>query len=45
MELEAKILSLQTELNATRERQYDELSVLWTRNTPLSRLLDDTIEK
>lgn len=45
MELEAKILSLQIELNATRERQYDELSVLWTRNTPLSRLLDDAIER
>lgn len=45
MELEVKILSLQTELNATRERQYDELSVLWTRNTPLSRLLVDAIEK
>ncbi|MYZ51223.1 hypothetical protein [Malikia spinosa] len=39
--LEAKILSLQTELNATRERQYDELCVLWARNTPLHKLLDD----
>ncbi len=40
-ELEAKNISLQTELDATRERQYDELCVLWTRNTPLSKLLDD----
>lgn len=40
-ELEAKIISLQTELHATREHQYDELCVLWTRNTPLHKLLDD----
>lgn len=41
VELEARILSLQTELNATRERQFNELSVLWARNTPLHQLLDD----
>lgn len=40
-ELETKIISLQTELDATRARQYDELCVLWTRNTPLQKLLDD----
>lgn len=39
-ELEAKIISLQMELHATREHQYDELCVLWTRNTPLHKLLD-----
>jgi hypothetical protein len=39
--LEAKILELQTELDATRERQYDELCVLWNRNTPLHKLLED----
>ncbi len=39
-ELEAKNISLQMELRATRERQYDELCVLWTRNTPLQKLLD-----
>lgn len=39
--LEAKIIRLQTELDATRERQYDELCVLWTRNTPLHKLLDE----
>jgi hypothetical protein len=44
-ELEAKILSLQTELNATRERQYNELSVLWARNTPLHQLLVDQKEE
>lgn len=38
-ELESRILSLQTELNATRERHYDELCVLWARNTPLNHLL------
>lgn len=41
VELEAKIDRLQTELDATRERQYDELCVLWTKNTPLPKLLDD----
>jgi len=40
-ELEAKIIRLQTELDAARERQYDELCVLWARNTPLQKLLDD----
>ena len=40
-ELEAKIISLQMELHATREHQYDELCVLWARNTPLHKLLDD----
>lgn len=39
-ELEVRIISLQTELNAAREREYDELCVLWTRNTPLHKLLD-----
>jgi hypothetical protein len=39
-ELEAKLLSLQTELDVTRERQYDELCVLWARNTPLHKVLD-----
>lgn len=43
-ELESRILSLQTELNATRERQYDELCVLWARNTPLSHLLAERRE-
>lgn len=40
-ELESQVISLQAELDATRERQYDELCVLWTRNTPLHKLLDD----
>lgn len=40
MQLEAKIVSLQTELDVTRDRQYDELNVLWARNTPLHKLLD-----
>lgn len=40
-ELESKIISLQAELDAARERQYDELCVLWTRNTPLQKLLGD----
>lgn len=43
-ELEAEIIRLQTELDATRERQYDELCVLWTRNTPLQKLLEDQPE-
>lgn len=41
-ELESRILSLQTELEITRERQYSELSVLWQRNTPLHQLLGDS---
>lgn len=40
MQLEAKIVSLQTELDITRDRQYDELNVLWARNTPLHELLE-----
>lgn len=40
-ELEAEKIQLQTELDAIRERQYDELCVLWTRNTPLQKLLED----
>lgn len=39
--LEAKNISLQAALDATRERKYDELCVLWTRNTPLHKLLDE----
>lgn len=39
-ELEAQVIRLQTELDATRERQYDELCVLWNRNTPLQKLLE-----
>ncbi len=38
-QLESKIVSLQTELEITRDRQYDELNVLWARNTPLHQLL------
>lgn len=40
-DLEAQVISLQSELDATRARQYDELCVLWTRNTPLQKLLED----
>ena len=40
-DLEAKVERLQAELDAVRERQYDELCVLWTRNTSLPKLLDD----
>lgn len=38
--LETKIISLEAELDSTRERQYNELCVLWTRNTPLNQLQD-----
>jgi hypothetical protein len=40
-ELEAEKISLKAELDSIRERQYDELCVLWTRNTPLQKLLED----
>lgn len=40
MQLEAKIVGLQTELDVTRLRQYDELTVLWARNTPLRELVE-----
>lgn len=43
-ELEAKLIRLQTELDLTREKQYDELSVLWARNTPLNELLDESAQ-
>ena len=40
-ELEAKLIRLQAELDLTREKKYDELSVLWARSTPLNELLDE----
>lgn len=38
--LEAKVLALQEELEATRAHHYDELLVLWGQNTPLHKLLE-----
>lgn len=38
--LEAKVITLKAELEATLAHQYDELDVLWRRNTPLNKLLD-----
>lgn len=39
-ELEAKILALKEELDATRAKQYDELSNLLSYRTPLRRLVE-----
>jgi hypothetical protein len=41
-ELEAKVLALKEELEATRAHQYEELHVLWRQDTPLHKLLDKT---
>jgi Flp pilus assembly protein CpaB len=38
-ELEAKVLALKDELEATRAHQYDELHVLWGQNTDLHKML------
>lgn len=39
-ELEAKVIELKSELEATLAHQYDELDVLWRQNTPLNKLLE-----